>query len=108
MISNRLKSEIRVQAYLRRCSVNNVAGVVVQRGDEDAGAIAIKVYNCAGKAELFVESYDDEGEPYWRSRFDGFVDEVTVDAHLEKERNFDRDLWIVEIEDREGRNFLDD
>jgi hypothetical protein len=35
------------------------------------------------------------------------VDEATVEARLAKEINFDPDVWIVEIEDRAGRHFLD-
>ena len=37
----RLKSEIWVKAYLRRCTVNGAMAVVVRHGDDDAGAIFI-------------------------------------------------------------------
>ena len=39
----RLKSEIWVKAYLRRCTVNGASGVVARHGDDDAGAIFIKI-----------------------------------------------------------------
>lgn len=30
-----------------------------------------------------------------------------IAARLERERRFDSDLWVVAIEDRDGRSFLD-
>jgi hypothetical protein len=33
--------------------------------------------------------------------------EADVEARLTREIRFDPDVWIVEIEDRLGRNFLD-
>ena len=33
--------------------------------------------------------------------------EADIEARLVREMRFDPDLWIVEIEDRAGRNFLD-
>jgi hypothetical protein len=37
----------------------------------------------------------------------GAVPEADIDARLKREMGFDPDLWIVEIEDRAGRHFLD-
>ncbi len=39
-----------------------------------------------------------KGDPLPDSKADGI---------LEREIRFDSDLWIVEVEDREGRHFLD-
>ena len=34
--------------------------------------------------------------------------EADIEARLARETRFDSDVWIVEVEDRAGRNFLDD
>lgn len=107
MSEPRLKSEIRVAAQLRRAGAAGAFAVVARRGDPDAGAIAVKVYLGARRAALHVEARGENGERLWRQPFDGPVEEATVDDYLEKEKRFDRDLWIIEIEDREGRGFLD-
>nr|HPG89593.1 DUF1491 family protein [Hyphomicrobium sp.] len=31
-----------------------------------------------------------------------------ADRYLENERRFDSDLWVVEVDDRQGRHFLGD
>ena len=49
----RLKSEIWVKAYLRRSRHEGADAVLVRRGDEDAGAIYIKVSRLDGTASLF-------------------------------------------------------
>lgn len=108
MSEPRLKSEIRVAAQLRRAHIAGAFAVVARRGDPDAGAIAVKVYLGGGQARLFVQSRDENGNPIWREPFDGAADETEIDKYLDKEKRFDSDLWIVEIEDREGRGFLEE
>jgi hypothetical protein len=34
--------------------------------------------------------------------------EDEVDGYIAKEARFDSDMWLVEVEDRSGRHFLDD
>lgn len=107
----RLKTEIRVAAQLRRVAAAGAFAHVARRGDPDAGALAVKVYlgriDGAPRARLFMQSLDGEGATVWRDLFDGATDEPVIDARLERERRVDPDLWIVEIEDAEGRAFLD-
>jgi hypothetical protein len=105
--SPRVKSEIRAAAILRRASAAGVAAVVARKGDSDAGTIAIKIY--LGRetgARLLMEIRADDGL-LWRDAFDTPQPEDIVDARLAKEARFDRDLWIIEIEDRAGRSFAD-
>ncbi|MFQ5563727.1 MAG: DUF1491 family protein [Parvularculaceae bacterium] len=106
--SFRLKTEIRVRAHIRRCRSEGAFATVARRGDPDAGAVAIKVYLGAATARLFMQSRDLDGRPIWREPFEEARAESEIDARLEKECAIDPDLWIVEIEDREGRAFLDE
>lgn len=110
---SRLKSSIWVAGYLRRCQGEGIFGAVRRRGAEEAGAVFVKVALMDGTAVLFVPApqtaYDDS-RPVERVFIQSppqAVDETTVEARLAKEINFDPDVWIVEIEDRAGRHFLD-
>ncbi len=107
MSEPRLKTEIRIAAQLRRAAAAGAYATIARRGDPDAGAVAVKVYLGARRARLFVEGRDEKGAAQWREPLGGAADETAIGAFLEKEIRFDRDLWIVEIEDREGRTFTD-
>ncbi|MGO4713907.1 DUF1491 family protein [Bradyrhizobium sp. 2TAF24] len=109
----RLKSNIWVAAYLRRCQVNGVFGAVRRRGAEEAGAVFVKVALLDGSAMLFTPApqtaYDNSRpvERVFTPLSAAPVPEATVEERLAKEIRFDPDVWIVEIEDREGRHFLE-
>jgi hypothetical protein len=111
----RLKSGIWVSAYLRRCSVEGVFAAVRRRGAEEAGAIFIKVSRLDGTAVLYgpaPQSVFDDAQPADRM-FTAVLGGKTpaadadVEARLVREIRFDPDVWIVETEDRAGRNFLE-
>lgn len=109
----RIKSNIWVAAYIRRCQTENIFGVVRRRGAEEAGAIFIKLALLDGNALLFTpapQTAYDESRPTDRvflSTTPAPVTEQVIEDRLAKEIRFDSDIWIVEIEDRAGRHFLD-
>jgi hypothetical protein len=109
----RLKAEIWVKAYLRRCTVDGVSAVVVRHGDDDAGAIFIRVNRLDGTSLLYGPApaglEGAEQDRRWIAHFaaPGVADDK-VDAHLAREYDYDRDLWLIEVEDRAGRSFLED
>src|SRR3954471_10643082 len=110
----RLKSGIWVAAYIRRWQDEGVQAVLRRRGAEEAGAVFIKVSKLDGTAEVFgpaPQSIFDEARPadraFIRSLRTEIVVEADAEAYLARQISFDPDIWIVEVEDRAGRNFLD-
>jgi hypothetical protein len=111
----RLKSGIWVAAHLRRCQVEGAPAVVRRRGAEEAGAVFIIVNRLDGTASLYgpaPQSVFDDTQPAerWFSAMLGGtvpVAEAAIEARIAREIRFDPDVWIVEIEDRAGRHFLD-
>ncbi|ABD87340.1 DUF1491 family protein [Rhodopseudomonas palustris] len=109
----RLKSSIWVAAYLRRCQTEGVFGAVRRRGAEEAGAVFVKLALLNGNAMLFTPApqtaYDDSRpiERVFAAATPAPVAEQAVEDRLTREIKFDPDVWIVEIEDKAGRHFLD-
>ena len=111
----RLKSAIWVAAYLRRCNVEGVYGGVRRRGAEEAGAVFVKIGRLDGTATLYgpaPQSAFSEAHPSDRvfvavMGYPHPAPEAEIDARLARETKFDSDVWIVEIEERSGRHFLD-
>jgi GMP synthase (glutamine-hydrolysing) len=89
---------------IRQCSVLGIYAVVAAKGDEDAGAIAVKLNRGALGCEVFTQVRDGEGEAAWlRATGPDPVPEEQADAYLKRQRAIDYDLWVIEIEDRDGR-----
>jgi hypothetical protein len=111
--SMRVVSSLWVAAHVRRANGAGAFAVVARRGAAEAGAIFVKVARLDGTADLYgpaPQSLFDEDKPTDR-RFERVVErgeEAAVEARLRRETDFDPDLWIVEIEDRQGRSFLED
>jgi hypothetical protein len=111
----RLKSGIWVAAYLRRCHIEGAFAAVRRRGAEEAGAVFIKVNRLDGTATLYgpaPQSAFDEMKPTDRIFTaalggDKPVPEADIEARLVREIRFDLDVWVIEVEDRAGRHFLD-
>lgn len=108
----RVTSGLWVAAYVRRCHAEGAFALVARRGAEEAGAIFIVVDRLDGTSDLYgpaPQTAFEEGAPETRL-FQSLGSAETTDwvaERLEKEKRFDPDLWIVSVEDRKGRAFLD-
>jgi hypothetical protein len=110
----RLKSALWVAAYLRRCQVEGLSGVVRRRGAEDAGAVFVRVSRLDGTSDLFgpapqsaFDAAQEAARAFTASLATQTAPDAEVEAYLARQVKFDPDVWIVEVEDRAGRNFLD-
>ena len=101
----RLTAEFWVRAYLARLRLADIPAFVLARGDATAGAVVVKVNTLDGAARAFGRSYDASGARVWVALAEG--PEAGVDAALERQRRYDPDLWVIEVEDRAGRSLLD-
>lgn len=103
----RLTSDMWVSAYLARLRLQAIPAFVVQKGDPTAGAVLVKQNPLDGRAAAYQRSFDlMSGERAWVLLAEG--DERDVDAALARQRDFDPDLWVIEVEDRAGRHLLDE
>ncbi|WP_417483006.1 DUF1491 family protein [Maricaulis sp.] len=101
-----LKTKFWVDALLRRAESGLAAAYVIRHGDEDAGAVLVKVSDLGGQATLFVPARDENGERIWTRHRQGPLPEAEVDAYCLRRADDDPDIWVIEIEDRAGRHFL--
>ena len=85
--------------------VNGTGGFasIVKKGAAEAGSIYVVIRRYDGPIELFgpaPQTAYDTKKPQERlfARIEEHADEAAIDVFLLKERRFDEDLWIVEIE----------
>ncbi|HET7410384.1 MAG TPA: DUF1491 family protein [Paracoccaceae bacterium] len=103
----RLASGIWVSAYLMRLQAQGVFAHIVHRGEATAGAVAVKIATMDGQASVFVRMLDGEGNRVWAPLVE-HGPEPEADAAIARQRRYDRDLWVVEVEDPRGRHLLDE
>ena len=109
----RLRSDIWVSAYIRRCAGEGAFAVLRRRGAAEAGAIFVKIDLPDGACQLFgpapqSELRDDGIDRQWtRLHQQESIDTAAAEERLRRELSFDPDLWIVEVEQSGGRSFLD-
>jgi hypothetical protein len=103
----RLTSDLWVSAYLARLRLADIPAYLVARGDASAGAVVVKLAILDGTARAFQRRFDMmTNTRVWDVLATGA--EADVDAALTRARSRDPDLWVVEIESREGRHLLDE
>lgn len=108
----RLTSDFFVSAYLRQCGIEGAFAALRRRGGAEAGAIFIVIDRLDGTGTLYgpapQSSYDEKPQERAFARLHNpeTIERPDIETRLEKEIRFDPDCWIVEVEDRQGRHFL--
>jgi hypothetical protein len=98
MSEPRIKAGIWVAAALRLGSVEGKSGMVIRRGDADAGGVLVILRGRTGNIVLsqFREAH---GALAWmRGTGAEPVSEVATDAYIQKQVKFDPDLWVIEFD----------
>lgn len=102
----RLTAEFWVKAYLKRLELVGIPAFVTAHGDATAGAVLVKQAPLDGTACAYQRSFDlMSGARAWVVLAKGH--EAEVDAAIARQRQFDPDLWVIEVEDRAGRHLLE-
>lgn len=101
-----LSTDIWVAALIRRVQLGGAFAVVVRKGDARAGSVLVKVLKRGDDtSRLYAEATRGDGERVWM-RPHLSEQEPELDRYIERAVRVDPDLWVVEIEDRDGRHFL--
>lgn len=99
-----------VDALLRRASIAGAFSTIERIGDEARGDVIIKTRQPSGNVSLLGRAFtgsDDIVFEYVNPE-NHIMTEAQADTYLKKRITYDPDIWIVEIEDKEGRHFLEE
>lgn len=94
-----------MEAQLRAVAAQGIAYTVVNKGAYYAGTVMIKIYVPQEGCLLWQQQRGLDGEMGWMGLFKGEkTPEAEVDAYIARAVDRDPDLWVIEVEDRAGRN----
>ena len=72
------------------------------------GIVIIKINRLENGCAVLTQTSDLDGNIAWLTALDGsLVPEPEANAYIERQVARDTDLWVVEVEDREGRCLFD-
>jgi len=97
MSDARIKAGVWVQAVLRMGQADGRYGVVIRKGDVDAGGVLVVLRGSSGMMVL-TQIRDGEGEAAWLRGTGALpVEEAVADAYIAKQIRYDTDLWVIEF-----------
>lgn len=111
-MTGRLRSDFFVAALIRAAELGGAFATLRRHGADAAGAILVRIDRRDGTGALYgpaPQALVGEGDPgrrFMRMHVAATLDDVAIEARIARELGFDPDLWIVEIEDRQGRTFI--
>lgn len=105
----RLTTRLWVSALVRRCNVQGVSATVIRHGYDEAGSVLLLARRRDGMCKLFGATLQGDGQRAWLP-LTGREAAAEADANvlIEKQKRFDPDLWVVEIETDTPQEFIDE
>ncbi|MBM3584994.1 MAG: DUF1491 family protein [Alphaproteobacteria bacterium] len=104
----RLRTAFWVQVQVRRGDQDHIPVVVTHKGDEQAGTVIVKHNRLGLGCHVYARTVTAEGTDAWLAVFGpATVAEAEADAYLGRAIARDPDVWVLEVEDRDGRYELD-
>jgi hypothetical protein len=85
----RVKASLTVSIALRMGDMNGKPGMVLRKGDPDAGGILVVLHGREGLVVLSRMTDPDGTVP---------VDQNAADTYIARQVKFDPDLWVLEFE----------
>ena len=99
MSEPRLKTAIWASMAVRRADQLGRSGMVLRRGDGDAGGVLAVLRDRDGRMLVLSQVRKMDGAAAWmRGTGADPVDQATVDAYVERQVARDPDLWVLEFD----------
>jgi hypothetical protein len=105
LLEGRIPTELWVKAHLRRLTAQGLPAVVARRGDPHGGMVVLKINLLESGCRVLAQTRDLDGVLCWLAAFDGrLVPEPEADDYIARQTARDPDLWVVEVETRDGEH----
>lgn len=101
----RIASSVLVSALLRRAEAEGGFGVVLAKGDPDAGSIAVVLAERGANPRLFERLLQPDGRYAWQESRQRLEEPVGLKPMIERRRRFDPDSWLIELDIASAERF---
>lgn len=92
-------------AQVRRCIAEGTPVVVARKGERMGGGLLVKLNLLEQGCRVLTQVRDPDGRLAWLPALQGrLVPDTEAEDYIARAVKRDPDLWVVEVEDRQGRN----
>ncbi len=103
MNEDRLATEFFVSLCTRRAALEGIPITIIHRGYASSGTILLKINLLNGYARVLMEARSGDDRIWTPVTSEDTMSEKDADAYLFDQVAIDPDVWLVEIEDKQGR-----
>ncbi|WP_420549041.1 DUF1491 family protein [Curvivirga sp.] len=109
MPEDRIPTHLWAGGVMRQLAMEGRPAYVMQKGDASGGMLLVKIALLDGHCYLKTQQRDIDGRLGWVSALkDDLLTETRADEYIRRAIDRDRDLWVIEVEDRDGKNPFED
>jgi hypothetical protein len=101
----RLVSSVLVGALLRRAESEGGFGMVIAKGDPTAGSILVILLERGERPRCYERLLQPDGNYAWQETGQQPADAQALRDFLARRRNYDPDLWIIELDIASAERF---
>lgn len=106
MTDDRLPTKLLVSAQIRQAATQGIPITVLHSGDPNSGVVVLKINLMNGQAVVLQQIRHDMELVWSTASATSPLPEAEADALLERQLRYDPDVWLLEIEDRQGRHWF--
>jgi hypothetical protein len=106
-VTPKLKSKLLVTALVRAAQSAGGAAMVLRKGDEDAGSVAVTLLEEGRNSALFERQLAPSGGYKWHMVWHQDIDnKEDFESAMIRRTKRDPDLWLVELSVPNGERFI--
>jgi hypothetical protein len=106
-MDDRLPTGLWVMAHIRAADSQGVPMMVLRKGEPGRGTVILKINRLDGRFTVLVQVREKERLSWSRGTGAEPVDEAVADAYIARQLRYDPDVWVIEVEDRQGRHWFE-
>jgi hypothetical protein len=104
-MSRRLASEVVATGLIRMAQSEGGFGVVVAKGDPEAGAIAVVLLERGANPRFLERTMQADGAYAWSESASPGLSQEDLSQRIERRRRIDPDLWVIELDIASAERF---
>ncbi len=108
MTGPRLTAKTWTSALLRRVAAAGDFATVLHRGDDISGAVILIHRSRDGAETAFQRAIGSDGDYRWRIAARSESGANAVSDWVKRQRGFDPDLWVIELDTPDPARFIDE